>query len=67
MFSRKPNASKLALWHLVQRCKEWGFEYIDAQIPNPHLISMGANLISRQRYLEIVEQALQQKTHRGKW
>lgn len=67
MFSRRPNASKLALWHLVQRCSEWGFEYIDAQMPNPHLMSMGAKLISRPSYLEIVDHALKQKTHRGKW
>ena len=67
MFSTESNTSKLALWHLIQRCKEWGLEWVDGQVENPHLISLGAELISRDAYLEHLEKALEQETHRGKW
>ena len=67
MFSTESNTSKLALWHLIQRCKEWGMEWVDGQVENSHLVSLGAELISREAYLEHLEMALQQETHRGKW
>ena len=67
MFSTESNTSKLALWHLIQRCKEYGMEWVDGQVENPHLISLGAELISREAYLEHLEKALEQETHRGKW
>ena len=67
MFSTESNTSKLALWHLVQRCQEWDMEWIDGQVENSHLVSLGAELISRDTYLQYLEIALQQVTHRGKW
>jgi leucyl/phenylalanyl-tRNA--protein transferase len=67
MFSTESNTSKLALWHLVQRCREWGMEWIDGQVENSHLVSLGGKLISRDAYLNHLEKALQQETHRGKW
>jgi leucyl/phenylalanyl-tRNA--protein transferase len=67
MFSTESNTSKLALWHLIQRCQEWGMEWVDGQVENPHLVSLGAELISREAYLNHLEKALQQDTHRGKW
>ena len=47
MFSRKPNASKLALIYL---CQNMGFELIDCQLHNEHLESMGGRYISREEY-----------------
>lgn len=51
MFSRQPNASKAALIWLCQSKK---FTLIDCQVPNPHLISMGAEMISREKYIRIL-------------
>jgi leucyl/phenylalanyl-tRNA--protein transferase len=47
MFSKVSNASKLALIYLAQK-KE--FKLIDCQLPNDHLMSMGAVMISREEY-----------------
>jgi leucyl/phenylalanyl-tRNA--protein transferase len=48
MFSHVSNASKAALIYL---CKNLGFDLIDCQMPNEHLMSLGAKMISRDAYL----------------
>lgn len=47
MFSRVSNASKMALIYLAQK---QGLQLIDCQLPNDHLMSMGAEMISREEY-----------------
>lgn len=49
MFSLISNASKVALIYL---CQQFGFELIDCQLPNDHLLSMGAEMIDRETYME---------------
>jgi len=51
MFSRASNASKMALIYLAQRPH---LQLIDCQLPNEHLLSMGAEMISRQEYMKIL-------------
>jgi len=58
MFSRVPDASKVALVHLVTRMKERGFTLLDTQYATPHLKRFGAREISRDEYLELLENAL---------
>lgn len=58
MFSRRDNASKLVLIHLVQKLAELGFELLDCQQTTGHLLSLGATEISRlefQQHLRIAE------------
>lgn len=50
MFSLVSNASKAAL---ICLCQSGKFELIDCQLPNPHLMSLGATLIPRKDYLRI--------------
>lgn len=57
MFSKKNDASKVALYHLVQRLKSSGFIMIDCQIPTPHLESLGAKKIPRDKFLNLVAQS----------
>ncbi|WHZ18975.1 MAG: Leucyl/phenylalanyl-tRNA--protein transferase [Rhodanobacteraceae bacterium] len=52
MFSLRTNASKLALHALANVLREHGFPWIDAQVPNPHLMRMGARTIPRRQFLE---------------
>ena len=60
MFSRRPNASKVALLMLAQALRERGFPWIDAQVPNPHLLRMGARMLPRRRFLrDLVQLAAQ--------
>lgn len=67
MFSREPDASKIALVALARRLSAWDFAFIDCQLPTPHLFRMGARPWPRARYLDALDQALQRATHRGTW
>lgn len=51
MFSRRTNASKVALLALARLLRERGMPWIDAQVPNPHLLSMGARMLPRAIFL----------------
>lgn len=55
MFSRKRDASKVALVHLVSRLLEMGFGLIDCQLPTSHLASLGARLIPRPEFETLLE------------
>ena len=48
MFSKESNTSKLALIYLARKGE---FTLIDCQLPNEHLMSMGAVMISREEYM----------------
>ncbi len=48
MFSHVSNASKLALVYL---CKTNYYDLIDCQLPNDHLMSLGAEMMSKEEYL----------------
>ena len=62
MFHRKTDASKVALWALVNRCRELGFTVFDAQIMNPHLASLGAFEVPHSRYMQMLSDALTKGT-----
>ncbi len=55
MFSHVPEASKLALCYLCDRLKELGFVLIDCQVETEHLKSLGAETISRRKFLEYLK------------
>ena len=57
MFAKKTDASKVALYFLVQRLKEKGFSFIDCQIPTPHLLSLGAKTIDRNEFILSVKKS----------
>ncbi len=50
MFSKREDASKIALVALCRQLHQWGFTLLDCQISNSHLLSMGAQEISRQEF-----------------
>lgn len=52
MFARRPDASKIALAHLVRQLERWGFEMIDCQMSTAHLASLGAREIHRREFLD---------------
>ncbi|SFS46976.1 leucyl/phenylalanyl-tRNA--protein transferase [Sulfitobacter marinus] len=59
MFSRRDNASKIALACLVDRLKRGGFTLFDTQFLTPHLASLGAVEIPRDAYHKRLEAALE--------
>lgn len=67
MFFRQSNASKVALWHLTERLKGWGFQLIDTQQDTQHLRSLGAETVSGEAFNKLLRQALQTATICGSW
>lgn len=59
MFSRRRDASKLALAYLTDRLVQAGFTLCDTQFLTPHLASLGGVEISRARYRALLHEALQ--------
>lgn len=58
MFSRRSDASKIALAYLVSRLKAGGFKLFDTQFLTPHLATMGGIEISRSNYRQALQDAL---------
>ena len=56
MFSRRSNASKVALAALVAVCEGWDIEAIDCQQNTAHLASLGARELSRRDFQLLVRQ-----------
>jgi len=56
MFAKKSDASKVAFAVLVEKLKEWGFKFVDAQVPTEHLKSLGAIEVYRDYFLEMLHQ-----------
>lgn len=54
MFSARPDGSKVALAALAHRLRGWGWPLIDAQVENPHLLSLGAERWERGVFLDAV-------------
>lgn len=67
MFHNKTDASKVALWHLVDRLLEWNFDFIDAQQETNHLKSLGAIVIKREKFLNLLEIAIAKEGIIQKW
>lgn len=51
MFSVKTDASKIAFWALMCIARDAGWPVVDAQFENPHLMSLGAEMVPRTTYL----------------
>ncbi|MGK6312972.1 leucyl/phenylalanyl-tRNA--protein transferase [Neorhizobium sp. DT-125] len=58
MFSRRPNASKICLVHLVERLKANGFTLLDTQFTTEHLKTFGAIDIPKDDYLGLLRAAV---------
>ena len=58
MFSTLSNASKFAFIKLVEELKTEGFQIIDCQVHTPHLESLGAKMIDRDRFIKLIGQLI---------
>lgn len=56
MFHTVTDASKVALWHLVDFLLKNHFKVIDVQQDTPHLRSLGARLIPRKEFLNLLKE-----------
>lgn len=58
MFSRKPDASKVALVYLVEWLRENGYTLLDTQWMTDHLRQFGGREVPREQYLNLLAEAL---------
>jgi leucyl/phenylalanyl-tRNA--protein transferase len=54
MFSTLPGASKIALVHLCRILKAGGFQMLDTQFINPHMLQFGGYEIPHARYMALL-------------
>ncbi|MDQ1276976.1 MAG: Leucyl/phenylalanyl-tRNA--protein transferase [Thermodesulfobacteriota bacterium] len=67
MFTQVPNASKAALITLVETLGRYDFRLIDCQVYTDHLRRLGAEMMSREDFLQVLREALAYETLRGNW
>jgi leucyl/phenylalanyl-tRNA--protein transferase len=67
MFHKAANASKLAMLSLVEYLKSQGAEFIDCQMQNPHLASLGCLEVPRSRFLTMLTEQSQLSFDRDLW
>jgi leucyl/phenylalanyl-tRNA--protein transferase len=67
MFSRAPDASKIAFAHLVWQLKRWRFGMIDCQMKTAHLASLGAHEIPRAHFMRRVGELIQYPAIPAPW
>lgn len=58
MFSRRTDASKMALVHLVYRLRAGGYSLLDTQFITQHLTQFGAQEIPRTAYKKLLREAV---------
>ena len=58
MFSRRTNASKICLVHLVERLRASGFVLLDTQFTTEHLKTFGAIDVPKQDYAKMLDLAV---------
>jgi leucyl/phenylalanyl-tRNA--protein transferase len=58
MFSRRTDASKICLVHLVERLKAKGYTLLDTQFTTDHLKTFGAIDVPRKAYEKLLEKAM---------
>ncbi|MEO1856975.1 MAG: leucyl/phenylalanyl-tRNA--protein transferase [Rubritalea sp.] len=58
MFSRKTDASKVALVHLVERLRAEGVQLLDTQWMTEHLTQFGGREVPRDEYLQLLAEAI---------
>lgn len=63
MFSVKTDASKIAFWALMCIARDAGWPVVDAQFENPHLMSLGAEMVPRTVYLAHLSQVRDLPAH----
>lgn len=67
MFSATSGGSKVALAGLARILSMWGWPLIDAQVENPHLVSLGARRLPRPEFLAEVARWSAKPDLPGSW
>ena len=67
MFSRKTDASKVALATLVHHAEQLNIRMIDCQMTTQHLLRFGSKEVGRNDFQDLLEQFIQNMMPQKKW
>lgn len=67
MFTRQPNASKIAFASLVRQLEQWSFDLVDCQVVTEHMVRFGARELELQDFLDVLHRSVRRPTRRGEW
>jgi leucyl/phenylalanyl-tRNA---protein transferase len=67
MFSRRDDASKIALACLAAQLSAWGFKLIDCQVHSEHLMRLGSVSIPRMEFLRLLDLYTPLPGHGSSW
>jgi leucyl/phenylalanyl-tRNA--protein transferase len=67
MFTRAPDASKIALAHLARQLARWQFGLIDCQMSTAHLAALGAHEIPRADFVLKLQELVNYPHVPGRW
>lgn len=67
MFSAQSGGSKVALAGLACALQDWGWPLLDAQVANPHLQFLGAQLLPRSEFLSRIAALTREPEPAGSW
>ena len=67
MFSKAPDASKVAFVVLVEQLARWGVTLVDCQVHTEHLARFGATEWPRRTFVAELRRALRSPTRQGRW
>lgn len=67
MFHTVSDASKVAFARMVEFAQLHGFRFVDAQMYTRHLASLGAREVTREDFLQLLEQQDINKSYVGRW
>lgn len=67
MFSRMPNASKIALLYVANRLSKGDIELLDCQVESAHLSNLGARVIPRSEFIRRLDSACGTGQSRENW
>jgi len=67
MFHLMRDASKIAMYYLVEYAKKNQFRFIDAQQETDHLRTLGARPVARKYFLKLLKETLEEKFVPGGW
>ena len=65
MFTRRTDASKIAMARLAAQLDRWRFPLIDCQLATDHLASLGAEPMPRRQFVKAVERLVKEPS--PKW
>ncbi|MCD2453277.1 leucyl/phenylalanyl-tRNA--protein transferase [Methylicorpusculum oleiharenae] len=54
MFHTRTDASKVAFAFIVEKLRQWNYRLIDCQVKTHHLLSLGAEEIDRQEFIDLL-------------